>query len=60
MWSFVPLLAAGIVGSAEDPEPVFWWIGMTGMAVAVALYYLVAVQYARIVFGADRSSDVPA
>ena len=30
------------------------------MAVAVALYYLVAVQYARIVFGADRSSDVPA
>ena len=47
MWSFVPLLAAGIVGSAEDPQPALYVIGMVVLVASVALYLLVAVDYAR-------------
>ena len=47
MWSFVPLLAAGIVGSAEEPEPVLFVIGMVVLLASVALYLVVAVDYAR-------------
>ncbi len=47
MWSFVPLIAAGIVGTAEDPQRVLWLIGFVMLLVSVVLYWVVAVDYAR-------------
>ncbi len=57
MWSFVPLLAAGIVGSAEDPEPVLYAIGMVVLVASVVLYLVVAVDYARQLRAARDAPD---
>ena len=47
MWSFVPLIAAGIVGTAEDPQPFLYVVGFVTLVVSVVLYYVVAVDYAK-------------
>ena len=48
MWSFVPLIAAGIVGTAEDPEPILYVVGYAMLVASVVLYWVTAVGYARI------------
>lgn len=57
MWSFVPLLAAGIVGSADDPQPVLYLIGMGVLLASVGLYLVVAVDYARQLRSARDATD---
>lgn len=57
MWSFVPLLAAGIVGSAEDPQAALYAIGMVVLLASVALYLVVAVDYARQLRSARDARD---
>lgn len=47
MWSFAPLLASGFVGTAADPEPVLFGIGLVLLVVSTVLYYVVAVDYGR-------------
>lgn len=47
MWSFVPLIASGFVGTTEDPEPMLYAIGLGMLVVSVVLYWVVAVDYAR-------------
>lgn len=47
MWSFVPLIASGFVGTLEDPEPVLYVLGLGMLVVSVVLYWVVAVGYAR-------------
>lgn len=54
MWSFVPLLAGGIVGTVDDPEPILWTIGVVGLTISVILYYVVAVDYGRQLVAARR------
>lgn len=54
MWSFVPLIAAGVVGTAEDPEPVLYLVGFVMLVASVLLYWLVAVDYARQLRAAAR------
>jgi cardiolipin synthase (CMP-forming) len=56
MWSFVPLLAGGIVGTVDDPEPILWTIGVVGLAISVILYYVVAVDYGRQLLAARRGT----
>ncbi len=48
MWSFVPLIAAGVVGTPEDPEPILYVIGFAMLVASVVLYWVTAVGYARI------------
>lgn len=57
LWSFVPLLAAGIVGSADDPQPVLHAIGMVVLLASVGLYLVVAVDYARQLRAARDATD---
>ena len=47
MWAFVPLIASGIVGSAEDPQPALYYVGLAMLVVSVVLYYVAAFDYAR-------------
>lgn len=47
MWSFVPLIASGFVGSVDDPQPVLHGVGVGLLVASVGLYYVVAVDYAR-------------
>lgn len=47
MWAFVPLIAAGIVGTPTDPEPVLYAFGLALLLVSIVLYYVVSVDYAR-------------
>lgn len=56
MWSFVPLLAAAIIGSGQDPQPVLYAIGLGLLIASVALYYVVAVGYARELRAAKADS----
>lgn len=47
MWAFIPLIAAGIVGTATDPQPALYWIGLAALGTSVVLYWAAAVDYAR-------------
>lgn len=62
MGSFIPLLAGGIVGTASDPEPILWTIGVVGLSISVVLYYVVAVDYGRQLLAERRgdAADAPA
>lgn len=57
MWSFVPLIAAGIVGTAADPQPALHWLGLGMLVVSVGLYWVVAVDYARQLRAARQAVD---
>lgn len=57
MWSFVPLLAAGIVGSAQQPQSALFVIGMVVLLASVGLYLVVAVDYARQLRAARAAED---
>ena len=57
MWSFVPLIAGGIVGTAEDPQPVLYVIGFAMLVISVVLYWVVAVDYARGIRAAAAQDD---
>lgn len=54
MWSFVPLLASGFVGTAADPQPVLYVIGVGLLVVSTIVYYVVAVGYGRQIVAARR------
>lgn len=47
MWSWVPLLGAGIVGTARDPQPVLFAIGAVMLGVSLVLYWATAFDYFR-------------
>ena len=47
MWSFAPLLASGFVGTAADPQPVLFGVGLVLLVASTVLYYVVAVDYGR-------------
>lgn len=57
MWAFVPLLAAGIVGTAEDPQPALFAVGMVMLLASVGLYLVVAFDYARQLRAAREALD---
>lgn len=57
MWSFVPLLAAGIVDTAADPQPVLYVIGIGMLVISIVLYWAAAVDYGRGIANARRSAD---
>ena len=57
MLSFVPLIAGGIVGTAEDPQPVLYVIGFAMLVTSVVLYWVVAVDYARGIRAAAAQDD---
>lgn len=47
MWSYVFLLAAGIIGTATDPQPAMYAFGFAALIVSLVLYWATAVGYAR-------------
>ena len=49
MWSYVALLAAGIIGTAREPQPAVYAVGFAMLVVSLVLYWLTAVGYARVV-----------
>jgi cardiolipin synthase len=57
MWAFVPLIASGIIGTAEDPQPVLWWIGFLMLLASVVLYWATAVDYGRQLRAARGAAD---
>lgn len=57
MWSFVPLLLAGIVDSAAEPQPVLYVIGIGMLVLSIVLYWAAAVDYGRGIASARRSAD---
>ena len=53
-----PLLASGFVGTAEDPQPALYAVGLGLLVVSTVVYYVVAVGYGRqLLAGGTPESD---
>lgn len=57
MWSYVFLLAGGIVGTATEPQPLLYGVGFAMLLVSLVLYWLTAAGYARFVWGPGAAAE---
>ncbi|MEX2325073.1 MAG: CDP-alcohol phosphatidyltransferase family protein [Nitriliruptoraceae bacterium] len=57
MTAFPVVIGAHAVGSATQPELVLATLGMTGLAVGIVLYWVVAIDYLRTILTQDDAHD---